>query len=146
MVGGVQLYLLLFLDISLEDVVFLKGWFLGFLYMFFLPVGGCAYSKDVLKLVALQLFQPGARQLTTIDHQAHELLVVGHGEVVGLQYLALQRLFHLFIRQVPGPFLLGHDDSAQHVAILYDSRFLDVLRVFLQLVFYLAGLHVLAVG
>jgi hypothetical protein len=74
--------------------------------------GSGAYGKDVLKFVALQLLQSGARQLTTIDHQAHKLLVVGYGEVVGLQYLALQRFFHLFIRQVPGPFLLGHDDGA----------------------------------
>ena len=145
-VGGLQREVLLLFDVVFDDAVFLE---VGLLHCGFRGLLlGCrrAAGEDVFEFEALQLLQSGAGQFAAIHHQAHQLLVVRHREVVGLQHFALERLLHLFVAQSGGPGFLGHDDGAQHVAVLHDGGFLHAFGVFLQLVFDFVGLHVLAVG
>ena len=142
-VGGTQLNLLLCLDVSLDDVVFLKGRFchggLGS------RLEGLA-GQDVLQLVTLQFLQFGTGQVLAIDEETHQLLVVRHREVVWFQHLTLEDFLHLIVAEPLGPFPDGNDNGTQEVAILYHGRLLHAVCVFLQFVFYLGGLHVLSVG
>ncbi len=101
--------------------------------------------QELLELESLQLVEFGAWQVTVIHEYAHQFLIVCHGKVVRLQHFALQCLCSLVVALSFAPFRLRHYDGAQHVAVLHHSSLLYLAVILLQLVFYFAWLHVLAV-
>ena len=102
--------------------------------------------KYVLQLEALQLLHLSTRQVATVYHEAHEFLVVGNCHVVWLKHLSLESLLHFGIRQGFRPFPVRYNDGTQQVAILHYGSLPDIRIKLLQLVFYLVGLYVLAIG
>ena len=137
------------------DLLFLLYVVLQYLVLVAGRLGGCLYlgcvvfatpCKDVLQLVSLQLVQLGAWQVAAVYHNGHQFLVAWCVQVVWFQHLALEGYFQFGVVALSCPQRLWNDNSAQHVSVLCNGCFLDLLLEFLQFVFYFAGLYVLAVG
>ena len=137
MVGRLDGYLLLSLDIFLDDTVFLA---LGLVRLGNLGKGLVVSSsvQYVLEFEALELVELGAWQVTVVDEDVHYLLVVLYRFVIWLHHLCLQ----FFFGDVA---VLWHDDCPQHVVLLcYGNLFYKVV-ILLELELYLSRLHILAI-
>ena len=136
--------LLLLLDVlpqnlhlgSLANIKLICG-----IFFFFLT----GILNDILQFESLQLIQLGTRKTASVHRQAHQLLVIDNGQVVRLYHQSFQLFLCLGICQTGCPCLLRNDDSMQHVTVLGNGYFFYIPVIFLQLVFQLGRLDVLAV-
>ena len=129
---------------TLEQEIFLEIWF-WHLLMLLVP-RSLLFFQYGAQLIALQFFEPSTRQFAMIDKNAHDLLVGRDCQVIRFQHFPLQLGSYFVVGHRCSPCRLRNNDGTEHVIILDDCCLLHTLVELLQLIFYLARLHIFTIA